>query len=88
GPLCLVRGNLTEENLCLVAGLVVRSSKAKTLPSARVTVKLNGEERVIDSAPLDPDKAQELLVVKRKKTAIPSLSSRTGLGGGEEHTTV
>lgn len=80
GPLCLVRGDLTEETLCLVAGLVVRSSKARTLPSARVIIKLNGEERVIDSAPLDPDKAQELLVVKRKKTAV--------LGGGEGCTAV
>jgi tRNA U34 2-thiouridine synthase MnmA/TrmU len=70
GPMCLVRGNLTEENLRLAAGLVARSSKAKTLPSARVTIKLNGQERVIDATPVDPAKAQELLIVKHKQTAI------------------
>jgi tRNA U34 2-thiouridine synthase MnmA/TrmU len=89
GPLCLVRGNLTEENLRLAGGLVARSSKARTLPTARITVKLNGAvappgvgwtERIIECLPLDPARAQELLVVKKKRTAL--------LEGGEGHTAV
>ncbi|HHT9119229.1 MAG TPA: 7-cyano-7-deazaguanine synthase [Candidatus Hypogeohydataceae bacterium YC41] len=70
GPLCLVRGSLTEENLRLAAGLVARSSKARTLFSVRITVKLDGVERVIETAPLDAARAQELLIVKKKESAI------------------
>jgi tRNA U34 2-thiouridine synthase MnmA/TrmU len=75
GPLCLVRGNLTEENLLLAAGLVARSSKAKMLSSARVSVKLNGTERVIETAPLDPERAQEMLIVKKKNSAVRESAS-------------
>ncbi len=80
GPICLVRGNLTEENLQLASGLVIRSSKARTLPNAKVTLKFNGQERVIESTPIDPAQAQEMLIVKKKKMAVAK--------GDEEHTTI
>lgn len=67
GPLCLLRGNLTEEVLHQAAQLTARFSKVRSLPSVKVILRKAGEERVLEIAPADPAWAEGLTIVKKDK---------------------
>lgn len=66
GPLCLVRGELSDENLRAAAGLVARFSKAKDMPLVRVAVSRDGMESILEVAPADPAWAHERMITRNK----------------------
>ncbi|MFQ5957332.1 MAG: hypothetical protein ACE5KK_06140, partial [Candidatus Brocadiales bacterium] len=66
GPLCLVRGDLTDENLLAAARLTARFSKAKDMPLVQVTVGVDGVESTLEVAPADPARVQERMITKNK----------------------
>jgi hypothetical protein len=75
GPLAIIRGEINDENLKTAAQLAVRSSKAKSLPSAEVIVSKaqpGSMQRVLNVLPIDPEKARELMIKKNnpKKEAV------------------
>jgi len=53
GPTTLVEGDPTEENLRLVAGMTARYAGVTDFSSARSTCWYNGEERVLETTPVD-----------------------------------
>ncbi len=66
GPLCLVRGNLTDENLRSAASLTARSSKAQDMPLVRVILHRGGVEGVLEVAPATDVWAKERIIVRKK----------------------
>jgi len=53
GPTTLVEGNPTEEDLQLAAGMTARYSGVEDFSSARSTCSYNGEERVLNTTPVE-----------------------------------
>ncbi len=66
GPLCLVTGDLTDENIETAARLTVRFSKEREMPRVRVKVCKEGTERIMEVAPADPAWAKERMIVRKK----------------------
>jgi tRNA U34 2-thiouridine synthase MnmA/TrmU len=67
GPLTLIRGDATEDNILLAARLTARCSKAQYLPTAKVAI-INRETeetiRTLEVTPAETSLEQELLVRK------------------------
>ncbi len=66
GPLCLMHGNLTDDNLQSAARLTARFSKAKDMPLVRVVLRRGETEGVLEVPPADPLWAQERLIARNK----------------------
>ncbi len=66
GPLCLVVGELSDENLEEAARLTVRFSKEREMPRVRVKVCEKGAEKIIEVPPADPAWAKERMVVRKR----------------------
>jgi hypothetical protein len=67
GPLAIIRGEINEEKLKIAAQLTVRSSKAKSDPTADVIISKAQEgsmQRVLNVPQIDPDLARELMIKK------------------------
>lgn len=66
GPLCLVRGDLSDENLEAAARLTVRSSRLKDMPDVRVVVHNGAEEKITEVSAADEAWAQERMIARNK----------------------
>lgn len=66
GPLCLVRGNLTDENLQAAARLTAHFSKAREMPQVRVVLRRGGKESILEAPPADQSWVKERLIVRNK----------------------
>lgn len=65
GPLCLVRGDLTDDNLQAAARLTAHfSSKARKMPLVKVVVRKGGTKSILEVAPADQAWVQERLIVR------------------------
>jgi predicted ribosome quality control (RQC) complex YloA/Tae2 family protein len=67
GPLAIIRGEINDEKLKIAAQLTVRSSKAKSDPTAEVIVSkaLPGSmQRILNVSKIDPEFAKELMIKK------------------------
>ncbi len=73
GPLTLVRGEATEDNILLAARLTARCSKAQYLPTAKVAIINNKTKeitRIVDITPAETSLEQELLIRKIKTDGL------------------
>jgi len=81
GPITLVRGPASDEQLTVAASITVRYGKAVGLPSAQVRIMRPGTERetikTIDAAPAGHELLEEL------RTALPDAERRSGRAGSE-----
>lgn len=62
GPLTLIDGDPTEEDLVLAARLTARYSDGKRESRVRVELEHGADRRVLEVAPLDPDDCPALMV--------------------------
>ena len=69
GPLTLLRGKITEENIQIAARITARYGKSQVLPSAKVSVKQvgnNATERIIEITPMSQEEADKLILKNLK----------------------
>lgn len=73
GPLTLLRGEATEDNILLAARLTARCSKAQYLPTAKVAIIHRETEeiiRILYVTPAETSLEQELLIRKTKTDGL------------------
>ena len=79
GPLTLLRGKITEENIQTAARITARYGKSQVLPSAKVSVKQvgnNATERIIEITPMSQEEADKLILKKSQTSNVSGETSR------------
>ena len=79
GPLTLLRGKITEENIQIAARITARYGKSQVLPSAKVSVKQvgnNATERIIEITPMSQEEADKLILKKSQTSNVSGETSR------------
>ncbi|MEK7749831.1 MAG: hypothetical protein AAB277_02530, partial [Planctomycetota bacterium] len=79
GPLTLLRGKITEENIQIAARITARYGKSQVLPSAKVSVKQvgnNATERIVEITPMSQEEADKLILKKSQTSNVSGETSR------------
>lgn len=80
GPLTLIRGEITEENIQTAARLTARYGKSQVLPSVKVSVKSSHKDilsKTIEVTPMSQEEADKMILRKRPTDNVSDKTSTT-----------